>query len=98
MFPHLAKSHILQRLTSKANVVLGGRPAGAKYLRFGGVALGPTSGIRVPHEGGVPQKVETSQMGVSRTRTDGAGVEVGGPISPVPKISKNGARKLKKRV
>ena len=78
MFPHLAKSHILQRLTSKANVVLGGRPAGAKYLRFGGVALGPTSGIRVPHEGGVPQKVETSQMGVSRTQTDGAGVEVGG--------------------
>ena len=52
MFLHLAKSHILQRLTSKANVVLGGRPAGAKYLRFGGVALGPTSGIRVPHEGG----------------------------------------------
>ena len=60
-------------------MVLGGWPAGTKYLRFGGVALGHTSGIRVPHEGGgVPQKVGTSQMGVSRTQTDGAGVEVGG--------------------
>ena len=39
-------------------------------------------------KGGVPQKVETSQMGVSRTQTDGAGVEVGGGTPPPPEIPK----------
>ena len=45
-------------------------------------------------KGGVPQKVETSQMGVSRTQTDGAGVEVGGDPSTSPglKISKTGPK------
>ena len=45
-------------------------------------------------KGGVPQKVETSQMGVSRTQTDGAGVEVGrGPLHLArSQIFKNGAQ------